>query len=65
MNLAKWVRFTVLREPIFSIKIFTDKKMRNLNIQLSMEHMCEEQYANLFYLAEKSHTDAGQTCAVY
>ncbi len=30
-----------------------------------MEHMCEEQYANLVYLAEKSHTDVGQTCAVY
>lgn len=65
MDLAKWVRFTVLLELTFSIKIFSDKTIRNLNIQLSMEHMCEEQYANLFYLAEKSHTDAGQTCAVY
>lgn len=29
-----------------------------------MERMCEEQYGNL-YLAEKSHTNVGQTCAVY
>lgn len=65
MDLAKWVRFTVLLELTFSIKIFSDKTIRNLNIQLSMEHMCEEQDANLVYLAEKSHTDVGQTCAVY
>lgn len=39
--------------------------MMNANIQLSMEHICEEQYAHLVYLAEKSHTDVGQTCAVY
>lgn len=30
-----------------------------------MEDMCEKPYANLVYLAEKSHTDGGQTCAVY
>lgn len=30
-----------------------------------MEHMCEEQYGNLSYLAWKSHTNVGQTRAVY
>ncbi len=65
MSLAKWVRFRVLLELIFSIKIFSDKRIRNANIQLSMEHMREEQYAHLVYLAEKSHSGVGQTCAVY
>ncbi len=30
-----------------------------------MEHMREEQCAHLVYLAEKSLTGVGQTCAVY